>query len=313
MHSINFYSFRILTHKGSRQSKQLGALGLSNKKTAYEILKEYLTSHKDTPIEYGVSKTKISLERHKKLTFNDTKGLIHGYIKVGKYGESSEIKDIKLKTTQYTTKVDDVTLRERYVLIYLPDSLEEGIIAFHSSDNVSAKGTISDALVEYFKKKYQLEARINPLCHKKIPQYILDSEVKQIRALGYEAPSDIADSFGTNKTNVKTDLVIKYNQGYMGSFRDLQSKKISNVIEVIEDKCEEIKVTLQLGNRTVVFKYDTIIKKGISIELDDSTLKINASTGIPELKALHGVVHSLTNDILLEIHNGNKGVCIRTK
>ncbi len=211
MHSVNFYSFRILTHKGSRQSKKLGTLGLSNKKTAYKILEEYLILHKSNPIEYGVSKTKISLEGHKKITFDNAKGLVHGYIKVGKYGESSEIKDIKLKTTQYTTKIDDVTLRERYVLIYLPDPLEEGIIAFHSSDNVSAKGTISDALVEYFKKQYQLEARINPLCHKKIPQYILDSEVKQIRALGYEAPSDIADSFGTNKTNVKTDLVIKYN------------------------------------------------------------------------------------------------------
>lgn len=250
------------------------------------------------------------MEGHKKLTFNKSKGLVHGYIKVGKYGESSEIKDIKLKTTQYTTKVDDVTLRERYVLIYLPNSLEEGIIAFHSSDNVSAKGTISDALVEYFKKQYQLEARINPLCHKNIPQYILDSEVKQIKALGYEAPKDIADSFGTNKTNVKTDLVIKYNEGYMGSFRDLKNKKISNVIEIVEDKCEQIKVTLQLGNRVVVFKYDTILKKGISVELEDSTLKIDASTGIPELKALHDTVRSLTNDILLEIHSGNKGVRI---
>lgn len=310
MHSVNFYSFRILTHKGSRQSKKLGTLSLSNKKTAYDILEEYLIKHKFSPIEYGLSKTKISLEGHKKLTFNKSKGLVHGYIKVGKYGESSEIKDIKLKTTQYTTKVDDVTLRERYVLIYLPDSLEEGIIAFHSSDNVSAKGTISDALAEYFKKQYQLEARINPLCHKNIPQYILDSEVKQIKALGYEAPKDIADSFGTNKTNVKTDLVIKYNEGYMGSFRDLKNKKISNVIEIVEDKCEQIKVTLQLGNRVVVFKYDTILKKGISVELEDSTLKIDASTGIPELKALHDTVRSLANDILLEIHSGNKGVRI---
>lgn len=157
MHSVNFYSFRILTHKGSRQSKKLGTLGLSNKKTAYKILEEYLILHKFSPIEYGVSKTKISLEEHKKITFNNTKGLIHGYIKVGKYGESSEIKDIRLKTTQYTTKVDDVTLRERYFLIYLPDSLEEGIIAFHSSDNVSAKGTISDSLVEYFKKNINLK------------------------------------------------------------------------------------------------------------------------------------------------------------
>jgi len=310
MHSVNFYSFRVLTHKGSRASKKLGALGLSNKKTAYDIVVEFLTQHKFSPIEFGVSKTKVSLEGHKKITFDKNKDLIHGFLKVGKYGESSEIKDIKLKNTHYTTKVDDVTLRERYILIYLPSSLEEGIISFHSSDNITAKSTLSDSLREYFIKKYNLEARINPLCHKNIPQYILDSEVKQIRALGYEAPPDIADSFGTNKTNVKTDLVIKYNQGFMGSFRDLKSKKISNIIEIVEDKCDEIKVTLKLGNRTVVYKYDTIIKKGISVELEDKSLKIDPLTGIPDLKALHGTVRSLTNDILLEIHSGNKGVKI---
>ncbi|UGB04368.1 hypothetical protein LRS40_10145 [Leclercia sp. G3L] len=70
MHSVNFYSFRILTHKGSRKSKKLGALGLSNKKTAYEIIEDYFNSHKFSPIEFGVSKTKLSLEGHKKLTID---------------------------------------------------------------------------------------------------------------------------------------------------------------------------------------------------------------------------------------------------
>lgn len=58
MHSVNFYSFRVLTHKGSRASKKLNDLGLSNKKTAYELFVDYFTLYKNTPIEFGVSKLK---------------------------------------------------------------------------------------------------------------------------------------------------------------------------------------------------------------------------------------------------------------
>ncbi|OQM39132.1 hypothetical protein [Citrobacter braakii] len=310
MHSVNFYSFRVLTHKGSRTSKKLNELGLSNNKTAYELLVDYFALYKNTPIEFGVSKTKISLEQHTKLHFDNTKKIIYGYIKVGKYGESSEIKDVKLKKVHYRTTAYDVTLKERYILIYLPDNLDEGIIAFHSSDNISARGVLSDSITEHLKKQFQLEARINPLCHKNIPQYILNSELKQIKAQGYKAPSDITNSFSQNKTNIKTDLIIKANNGIFGSFRDLRNKNIGNIIEIIEDKCDVIKISLQLGSRTVVFNYDTILKKGISAELDDNDLKINPLTGIPELTALHDAIKALSNDILLELHSGNKGVTI---
>ncbi|MCD3003035.1 hypothetical protein GFJ88_22725, partial [Salmonella enterica subsp. enterica serovar Enteritidis] len=54
----------------------------------------------------------------------------------------------------------------------------------------------------------------------------------------YKAPEDIADSFGKNKTNIKTDLIIKANDGIFGSFRDLRNKNIGNIIEIIEDKCD---------------------------------------------------------------------------
>jgi len=310
MHSISFYSFRVLTKKGSRYSKALGNLGLSNNKTAFEILADFLNIYKNTPIDYSASKTKVSLEQHSKLAIDKNRCLAYGYIKVGKYGESHEIKDTQLTQLQYTTKVDDVTLRERYILIYLPDSLQEGIIAFHGSDNTSARTAFSEFLTEYFFNKYQLEARVNPLCHKSIPQHILDSEVKQIKAIGYTPPTDIANSFGSNKTNVKTDLVIKYNEGLMGSFRDLRDKRQSNIIEIVEDKCDEVKVSLQLGNRTIVFSYDSILKKGISVELDDADIKIDPTTGIPDLVALHDMVKVVTNDILVEIHSGNSGVTI---
>ncbi len=61
-----------------------------------------LIAIKNTPIEFGLSKTKVSLEQHTSLTFDAQNQVIYGYVKVGKYGESSEIKDDKLtKNTLY--------------------------------------------------------------------------------------------------------------------------------------------------------------------------------------------------------------------
>ncbi len=52
MHSVSFYSFRILTKKGSRSSKALGNLGLSNNKTAFDILEDFLNHYKMSPLIY---------------------------------------------------------------------------------------------------------------------------------------------------------------------------------------------------------------------------------------------------------------------
>ncbi|MDC9133579.1 hypothetical protein PSJ72_14935 [Escherichia coli] len=119
MHSVNFYSFRVLTHKGSRTSKRLNNLGLSDKKKQHmNYLLSILIAIKNTPIEFGLSKTKVSLEQHTSLTFDAQNQVIYGYVKVGKYGESSEIKDDKLTKIRYTTTINDVTLKQRYILIF---------------------------------------------------------------------------------------------------------------------------------------------------------------------------------------------------
>ncbi len=46
MHSVNFYSFRVLTHKGSRTSKRLNNLGLSDKKQHMNYLLSILIAIK---------------------------------------------------------------------------------------------------------------------------------------------------------------------------------------------------------------------------------------------------------------------------
>jgi len=310
MHSVSFYSFRILEKKGSKKSRRLDDLKKTNGNSAFVEVESFLKQNTNKAINRPLSKSLIFLDGKGDLTINSNRQLIHGYVKVGKYGESAEITDTTLGTLKLKTLIDDITLRERYILLYLPDGFDEGFVAIHSNDNISARTVLFESIIQYFKDNYDLEARFNPLCHKKIPDYILDSEVKEIKAIGFETPSDVADSFGQIKTHIHSDLVIKHNEGFFGSFRDLNNKKIGNVIEIIDEQCDEVKVTLRIGSRDIVFKYSSILKKGISAELDDSDINIDASTGIPNVNDLHNTIVDISNEILLDIHSQNQGVII---
>lgn len=312
MHSVKLYSFRILKEKGSRVSKVLGDLGVpgNSKITAADILNNYFNAKISFPIHANVGNSIVFIESKNDIKISKGNELIYGYINSGSHGESSEIRDSQLLNKKFKSLPSDITLKLRYFMAYLPSSLEEGLVAIHCHDNTNVSRALFDGIIGYFKSLYNLEVRINPLHHRSIPNYILDADVSKITAVGYKTPSDVADSFNTSKTNIKTDMVIKPSLGVIGKLRDLKNKKISTVFEVLANDSKEIKVTLKIGNRDIVYSYASLIKKGVSIELDDSVLNINAQTGLPSLKELHDEVVSISNQFLLEIHSGNQGVII---
>ncbi|HEJ6922008.1 TPA: hypothetical protein SMI11_002759 [Serratia marcescens] len=310
MHNVHFYSFRILLKKGSTKSFKLGDLNITPKITAYDIIERFFNLYKTQAIEFGASKTVISLDGFNQLTFDSKKKLIYGYVKTGKYGEVAEIKDKNLIKLNYQTKLDDVVLMDRYLMIYLPDNLDEGFVAVHAANNISPRTIIFDKIIEYIKKTYKLEARFNPLQHKKIPDAILDAELSDIRAIGFKPHMDITDAKGKKATHIESTLIIKNENGMFGTLRKIMNKNVGDIIEVIEKRCDDVKVGLKVGNRNIVFNYQSILKKGISVELDDNNININVATGVPGLKDIHAEIVSISNDLLLEIHSGNKGVKI---
>lgn len=68
---------------------------------------------KTPPSSSAFQKLKYLWNNILNFTLITQKKIIYGYIKVGKYGESSEIKDVKLKKVHYRTTAYDVTLKER--------------------------------------------------------------------------------------------------------------------------------------------------------------------------------------------------------
>lgn len=312
MHTVKFFSFRVLTKKGSKHSFNLNAIptGSGNNIDAYSIVKGFFTKNANSPIEAVLAKSVAYLDGNKDIKFDDIKKLIYGYVEVGSFGESSAVRERQSNKKLLNTLADNTIAKKRYVMIYLPDGVDEGVIAYHSTKSTQASTVLSDRILEEF-KSLGLEARISPLVHKQVPRYILDAELTEIKAVGFKPHLDITDAKTSKKTHLEGDFTIS-NGGsvLLGKFRDLGSKKYNDVIEVVSEASDQVKVKLKIGSRSVTYNYDSIIRKGISIELDKDNLNIDTSTGIPNLSDIHATIVAITNDILKEVHNNNSGVLI---
>ncbi|HFG2227061.1 TPA: hypothetical protein ACGF84_003331, partial [Vibrio cholerae] len=246
MHSVHMSSFRVLTKQRSRKSYKLGELNGDNKLSAYEITKKILQSKVNIPLEDQDSKLIVSIPTGN-LTFDDSKRIIYGYVNAGRYGENYTVRQKTLSSTNHKKVThDEVTEKKRYIFIYLPDSLDTGIFAFHETSRLNARTPIKSTVELGFKAHNpSLEARILPLLHKDIPQTIKDSPVIEIKAIGYKTSKDTADAMRLIGDRMTADFVIK-NKGYsMGYINDYLGKSPSQnkLIDILEPNSDKIKIT----------------------------------------------------------------------
>ncbi|WP_444859371.1 hypothetical protein [Serratia sp. (in: enterobacteria)] len=303
MHSVNFYSFRVLEKKGGHKSYNLGELKNNNQIKAYDIIKNYIIANYNIAMESQGAKTVVSISS---LNFDDNKKLIYGYVNVGKYGEQYSVRHKSLsQPKKFTVTVDDVPERARYVMLYLPDALDEGIIAIHSSDKISPRGVLFENIIAHFKAApLSMEPRFRPLLHKNIPQYILESQISEIKAIGFKPHKDLADAVKNASTHIQTEYTIRNNASHLGKVKDyIGNGKHKEIVEILSDNSEKVKFKAEVNGRDVVYNIYDILGKGIGILLDDSKLQIDLLTGIPNLSALHDEIRTHTNDIISSIHN----------
>ncbi|AKB05076.1 MULTISPECIES: hypothetical protein [Gammaproteobacteria] len=311
MHSVHMSSFRVLTKQRSRKSYKLGELNGDNKLSAYEITKRILQSKVNTPLEDQDSKLIVSIPTGN-LTFDDSKRIIYGYVNAGRYGENYTVRQKTLSSANHKKVThDEVTEKKRYIFIYLPDSLDTGIFAFHETSRLNARTPIKSTVELGFKAHNpSLEARILPLLHKDIPQTIKDSPVIEIKAIGYKTSKDTADAMRLIGDRMTADFVIK-NKGYsMGYINDYLGKSPSQnkLIDILEPNSDKIKITAQVNGRNKIYDLRNIIAKGVSVTLDDASLNIDPITNEPNQTDLHNCVKEEINDYICEIYG--KGYCI---
>ncbi|HHW8957209.1 hypothetical protein LLY23_07795 [Morganella morganii] len=304
-------AFRVLTKARARKAFKLGELNNDQAIKAYDIVKNIINSNLNTPLEDVDTKLIVSIPTGN-LTFDDHKRIIYGYVNAGRYGENYTVRQKLLASTNHKRVThDEVTEKKRYVFMYLPDSLDTGIIAFHETSRLNARTPIKKIIESGFDSNIpSFQARVRPLLHQSIPNGIKNAEVLEIKAVGYKVPKDIADAMRLIGNRTTADVVIK-NKGYsMGTVSDYLGKNISqnNLLDIIEPDSEKIKITAQVNGKNKIYELRDIIAKGISITLDDTILNINPLTQEPDSQALHNAIKAEINDYLAEIYGSGYSI-----
>lgn len=314
MHAVHMSAFRVLTKARARTAFKLGELNDDQAIKAYDIVKKIINSNLDTPLEDVDTKLIVSIPTGN-LTFDDNKRIIYGYVNAGRYGENYTVRQKLLASTNHKQVThDEVTEKKRYIFMYLPDSLDTGIIAFHETSRLNARKPIKKIIESGFiSNTPPLQARIRPLLHKSIPSSIKNAEVLEIKAVGYKVAKDTADAMRLIGNRTTADIVIK-NKGYsMGIVSDYlgQSPSQNNLLDIIEPASEKIKITAQVNGKNKVYELRDIIAKGVSITLDDTTLNIDPLTQEPNPQALHNAIKAEINDYIFDIYGSGYNIWIK--
>ncbi|ENJ4476836.1 hypothetical protein AB1E84_002975 [Yersinia enterocolitica] len=311
MHAVHMSSFRVLTKARSRKSFKLGALNNDTNFNSYKIVKAILNANMSTPLEDTDTKLIVSITPGN-LTFDDSKRIIYGYVNAGRYGENYTVRHKLLSSVNHKqVNHDEVTEKMRYIFMYLPDSLDTGIVAFHDTSRLNARTPIKRIIEDTFKTNTPpFEARIRSLLHEEIPQGIKDSDVTEIRAVGYKVSNDTADAMRLVGSRTTADFVIK-NKGFsMGRVSDYLgiNKSQNRLLEILEPNSEKVKITAQVNGKEKVYELRNIIAKGVSITLDDANLNIDPITNEPSKQALHDAIKDEINDYLSEIYGSGYAI-----
>ncbi|HGN1329218.1 TPA: hypothetical protein ACKRF0_002218 [Proteus mirabilis] len=316
MHSIHLCSFRILKKQKSSKSFCLGELNDDSNKKAYELMKTIFENNVGIPIDYPETKTIVSIPKNPaftqgsklnkaELNYDDVNRLIYGYLNVGRYGEKYTVREKSLTSTNTKNiEYNDVEEKKRYILMYLPDSLDTGIIAFHDTERLNAKTCFKKFIESNFQNQSpRLEARVRPLLHKDIPSRIKEADVVEIKAVGFRSSQDDADAMALVGNRLTGEFVIKNNGLSMGSVVDFitRNKPQTDLIELLEEKSDKIKITASVNGQDKVYTLNNILSKGISIALDDSDLNLDQN-GFPNMGSLHNAIKNEINDYLSDIY-----------
>lgn len=311
MHAVHMSSFRVLTKARSRTSFKLGQLNNDTNFNSYMMVKAILNANMSTPLEDTDGKLIVSITPGS-LTFDDSKRIIYGYVNAGRYGEIYTVRQ-KLLSSGNHKKVnhDEVTEKNRYIFMYLPDSLDTGIVAFHDTSRLNARTPIKRIIEDGFKNNTPpFEARMRSLLHQDIPQGIKNSDVTEIRAVGYRVSNDTADAMRLVGSRTTADFVIK-NKGYsMGTVSDYLgvNKSQNKLLEILEPNSDKVKITAQVNGKQKVYDLRNIIAKGVSITLDDANLNIDPITNEPNKQALHDAIKDEINDYLSDIYGSGYSI-----
>lgn len=300
MHSLTPYLIRVydpLREANIKKKVKVGAdapLHDLNGKDLFEVLKDFMTAHKDSFEKISDPKRRKVYKFHE-VRVIEKERIIYGWFLEGEYGLEKDLINISNSDVEFVRKIENAEITKHFFYIKLPKPQLHGLILLHNFNGNRVKTTFHDELLNYSRPLINLTVSMTPLSYDGAMKAWADAVAKEIRLNRFVPQDDINDTLKElgyqEKANAVLVLKPELKGGNFGTLRELAtqikitkpSKKLQ-AIEILSENCSEIKTVFELEGRKRTFKIGNGINNVLCEVVCPKELEENHLPTLAELK-----------------------------
>lgn len=306
-HTVSLYCVSAANYRSKRAENKLAVLDNVNGIDIVDVVEDFLKVNKRADlVRDDKDKTVFSVEDYWKVSSGRC---VVGILNAGQYGVPGKIRDAKTGSHRFNKYATDADVTERMFLFYAPHGKDEAVLALHSIRNHGVKTVFSNGLRDAFRDRTRLTLTFNGLSYEKAAQKWLDAQVKEIKATGFKAPSDLSDEI-SGLGHEHAELVLKpKRKGSFGVFGNFKKNKPQGVC-ALEQHSDKVKAVVEVnGNRRTFQVSGSAGMPVVKLELEDEMVKVD---GAPDFKRMQGWLVEVVNEVCQSLYQ-SQGVYICQK
>lgn len=298
MHSVAPYAMRCFD-RNLKVGKHNGYHNLSNIKSEnlYDLILGFIQSHST-----NYSKAENGNQVYRFSNLNLEPDNIFCWIEIGDYGTENDIIDINTGEISFQKTQDNALINKFYVHFHIPKNKTTALMFVHNYKYGGAKSLFESEFRPFFKTQTDLVLQLFPFAHKKAIVAWQNANVKTIKVLGYDRPSDKSDpaeALRTLANGNETEFQIKAPRngilGKLSEYLDRTNQK-HQLIQDLSEETSGIKVEVEMNGSYRTFSVYSPRNSGrasYEIELDND---VEIEKGMPDFDSIKDWVKKLIED-----------------
>lgn len=235
-------------------------------------------------------------------------GSVYGMIESGEFGQAQDFVEVQTKKVTYYKKKTEAGLTPFFIRLAPTKNPQSAVLICQKVKNYGVKSELNEALGSaLIKCDKDWVLRVEKIVPSQlINRYLNDGEVKNIRLISHEKPSDIAEELSQLADDEKTsvvEMVIRakrgknFGQELLGFIKD--DKPLTGLLTLPQMQCDEIKADVEIGGKRKTLNLTNMRKIGAMIDITDQ-VALDAK-GHPTLVSLLDISGDLIEDLKKEL------------
>ena len=259
---------------------------------------------RDRRSNYSVN---VHTQRFLRVTFTlEQARTISGLVETGDFGYESELYDITQDVVSYQRTTTDTELTPYYFFMNLPPASTFGILILQRRGQYGVTTTLMRDFRKYLEAQYpQAVVEFKPLVHEQfLTRLFQDGDLKKIRLIRHEIPSDYATAFGAGGPighlgHLEVTLSAGRGLNFPGKDRILEvlgkQRTVDQLVELPQIDYDNVKVEMELGGRRRTIDLSDVMKLRANFDITDEVE--TGSNGHPIFSSIDEIARDLNQEL----------------